>query len=321
MARKHSGKAAVIVALAANVAIAATKFVAAAVTGSAAMASEGIHSVVDGVEDSLLLYGIRRSRKPPDRARPFGHGRELYFWSFVVAMIAFALGTGAAFVEGTLHLLQPAAIENPRLNYLVLGASIVFEGGSWIYTLRLFRRSKGRRGYFEAFRRSKDPSVFMVLFEDTAAILGLLIAFAGLAGAQIFDAPRLDAIASYGIGLVLAASSLLLARETKGLLIGEPAHAHVRDAILEIAGADPAIRTANGVITAQMGPDQVVAALSAEFEDDLCTGDIEACVRRVEDRVKKAQPQVAVLFVKPQTQRTWAQRAAHIEHPPKQRRG
>ena len=321
MVRKRSGKAAVLVALAATAAIAATKFIAAALTGSAAMASEGIHSVVDGIEDSLLLYGIHRAGKPPDRLHPFGYGRELYFWSFVVAMLAFALGTGASFVEGSLHLLHPQAIAHPLINFGVLGASLLFEGGSWLFTLRAFRRTKGKRGYFEAFRRSKDPTVFMVLFEDTAAILGLLIATAGLAAAQFFDAPRLDALASFGIGLVLAASSFLLARETKELLLGEPAHSHVRDKILAIAGKDPGIRNANGVITTQMGPDHVVAALSAEFEDDLRTQDIEACVNRIEDAIKHAQPQIAVLFVKPQTQGTWARRAQHIEHPPKDARG
>jgi len=227
-------------------------------------------------------------------------------------MLAFALGTGASFVEGTLHLLDPRPIGHPLVNYVVLGVSVAFEGTSWLYTLRVFRRTKGQRGYFEAFRRSKDPSVFMVLFEDTAAIIGLLIAAAGLAAAQLFDAPRFDALASYGIGCVLAASSFLLARETKALLLGEPAHAHIRDSILAIAAEDPGVRSANGVITTQMGPDQIVAALSAEFEDHLRTGEIEACVNRIEDAIKQAQPDVAVLFVKPQTQCTWARRSEPI---------
>lgn len=320
MARKRTGKSAVLVALAANIAIATTKFIAAAISGSAAMASEAIHSVVDGVEDLLLLYGMRRASKPADRKRPFGYGRELYFWSFVVAMLAFALGTGASFVEGTWHLLHPQPISHPLVNYVVLGVSMVFEGGSWIFTLRAFRRTKGERGYFEAFRRSKDPGVFMVLFEDTAAILGLVIATAGLAAAQLFDMPRLDAAASYGIGFVLAASSFLLARETKALLIGEPAHSHIRDTILRIAAQDRCVRTVNGVITTQMGPDQVVAALSAEFEDDLRTTDIEDCINRIEDAIRKEEPQIAVLFVKPQTPGTWARRSGPIRHPPMSRR-
>lgn len=312
MRSKPSATRTVIVALAANVAIAVTKFIAAAVTGSAAMASEGIHSVVDAIEDSLLLYGVKRADKPPDRARPLGYGRELYFWSFVVAMLVFALGTGASFLEGTLRVLQPQPIERPVVNYVVLGVALLFEGTSFVVTLRAFRREKGNQGYFEAFRTSKDPSVFTVLFEDTAAILGLLIALAGLLAAQLLDQPLLDGIASFGIGLVLAASSFLLARETKALLIGEPAHPHIRDSILKIAGADRGIRSANGVITTQLGPQQIVAALSAEFEDALSTSDIEECVNRIEHAIRAAHPDISALFVKPQTCKTWRRRTERL---------
>lgn len=312
MRSKPSATRTVIVALAANVAIAVTKFIAAAVTGSAAMASEGIHSVVDAIEDSLLLYGVKRADKPPDRARPLGYGRELYFWSFVVAMLVFALGTGASFLEGTLRVLQPQPIERPVVNYVVLVVALLFEGTSFVVTLRAFRREKGNQGYFEAFRTSKDPSVFTVLFEDTAAILGLLIALAGLLAAQLLDQPLLDGIASFGIGLVLAASSFLLARETKALLIGEPAHPHIRDSILKIAGADRGIRSANGVITTQLGPQQIVAALSAEFEDALSTSDIEECVNRIEHAIRAAHPDISALFVKPQTCKTWRRRTERL---------
>ena len=273
MTSKHGSKMVVVAALCGNFAIAITKFIAAGLTGSSAMISEGVHSTVDTTNQLLLLYGMKRAAEPASTTHPFGHGRELYFWSFIVALL-------------------------------------VFEGGTWLVALREFRAHKGEYGYFQAFRRSKDPTTFTVLFEDTAAMLGLLIALAGIAASHALDMPVLDGVASICIGVVLAVASLLLARETKGLLLGESAHPHVRDAILRIANQDPAVRCANGVFTVQMGPSQVVAALSAEFEDALSTPQIEACVTRIEEAVAREQPAVTVLFVKPQTQGTWKARTS-----------
>jgi len=308
MSSKHGSKTVVVAALCGNLAIAITKFVAASITGSSAMVSEGVHSAVDTTNQVLLLYGMKRAAQPPSTSHPFGYGRELYFWSFIVALLVFALGAGISIYEGISHIRHPEPMSNPMVNYIVLGVSLLFEGGTWWVALREFRRQKGELGYFEAFRRSKDPTTFTVLFEDTAAMLGLLIALAGIGAAHALDMPVLDGVASIAIGVVLAFSSLLLARETKGLLLGEAAHPHVRDAILEIAGKDPAVRCANGVFTVQMGPSQVVAALSAEFEDALNTPEIEACIGRIEAAVEKAHPAVTVLFVKPQTHRTWLER-------------
>src|SRR6185436_20138115 len=201
----------------------------------------------------------------------FGHGRELYFWSFIVSLLVLVLGAAVAAYQGVSHILHPEPIRNPLLNYVVLGASFVFEGASWWVGLKAFRASQGKQGFFEAFRNSKDPTTFTVLFEDTAALLGLLIAAAGIAVAQAWDAPRFDGVASIGIALVLLVSSLLLARETKGLLIGEPARPHLRDSILAIAAADPDVRNANGVVTVHLGPDQIFAAMSVEFRKGLTT--------------------------------------------------
>ena len=304
-------------ALFGNLAIAVTKFVAAAVTGSSAMLSEGVHSLVDTCNELLLLHGLRRAAQPPDAGHPFGYGRELYFWSFIVALLVFALGGGVSIYEGIAHLRHPEPMTRPLVNYAVLALSGLFEGGSWWVAMRAFRAAKGARGWFEAFRASKDPSTFTVLFEDSAALLGLLIAAAGIAGAQLLHAPWLDGVASLGIGAVLCVAALLLARETKGLLIGEAAHPRVRGDILRIAGADPAIRCANGVFTVQLGPDSVVAALSAEFEDTLATPEIERCVNRVEAAVRALHPGVIALFIKPQTADTWRRRTArlHAETP------
>ena len=316
MPSRHAANRVVLVAFLGNLAIAVTKFTAAAFTGSSAMLSEGVHSLVDTVNELLLLYGLKRAARPADVAHPFGYGRELYFWSFIVSLLVLALGAGVSFYEGVTHLLHPHAVERPLINYGVLLASGLFEGSSWWVAMKAFRETKGDQGYFEAFRSSKDASTFTVLFEDTAALLGLLIAFVGVAGAHLLGDPRFDGAASLGIGAVLAVTSLLLARETKALLIGEPAHPHVRAAILRIAEEDAGIRKANGVLTVQMGPNQIVAALSAEFEDALSTGEIETCVNRVESAIKCVHPEIGILFVKPQTPETWAKRSAAVRSPP-----
>ncbi|HEV7609215.1 MAG TPA: cation diffusion facilitator family transporter [Steroidobacteraceae bacterium] len=307
-----SGRTSIFVALASNLAIAATKFVAAAYTGSSAMLSEGVHSLVDTVNELLLLYGIRRAARPPDPKHPLGHGRELYFWSFIVALLVFVFGAAVACYQGVSHMLRPEPMRNPLTNYVVLGASFLFEGFSWWMGLRAFRAGQGKQGFFEAFRNSKDPTTFTVLFEDTAALLGLLIAATGIAAAQIWDAPRFDGLASIGIAFVLLISSLLLARETKDLLIGEPARPHMRDAILRIAAEDRDVLHANGALTVQLGPNQIVAALSIEFREELTTNQIECCVERIEAAMKRALPEVTNLFVKPQNAETWNTRAERL---------
>ena len=310
MSPKTSSKLVVYAALAGNLAIAVIKFVAAAITGSSAMLSEGVHSLVDTINEVLLLYGMAQAGKPRDASHPFGYGRELYFWSFIVALLVLALGAGVSIYEGVNYLLHPHSMQRPAINYIVLAVSLVFEGISWLIALRNFRASKGKLGYLQAFRRSKDPTTFTVLFEDTAALIGIVIAFCGIAAAQFWHLPQIDGVASILIGMVLATSSLLLASETKGLLMGEAAHPRVRDAILKIAEEDPDITTANGVLTLQMGPDQVVAALSAEFVDALTTPQIEASINRIESAIKAEHPSVSVLFVKPQTPEIWRERTS-----------
>jgi cation diffusion facilitator family transporter len=309
----HSGSKTVIyAALAGNFLIAATKFVAAFFTGSSAMLSEGVHSLVDTGNGGLLLFGMHRAARPADRTHPFGHGRELYFWSFIVALLVFALGAGVSFYEGVIHILDPEPIRNVSVTYIVLGLSMLFEGFSWFVALKEFRTTKGRLGYIEAVRLSKDPSVFTVLFEDSAALLGLGIALAGIVASQIFDMPELDGVASIGIAIVLGLTAIFLARESKGLLMGEAALPEMQEAILKIAQADPAVRGANGVITVHLGPNQIVAALSLEFEDQATAPDIEACVIRLEKAIRAELPEVVALFVKPQTPATWQERRAAL---------
>lgn len=305
----------VVSALLGNLAIAATKFAAFAFTGSSAMLSEAVHSLVDTSNELLMLHGLRRAARAPDEAHPFGHGRELYFWSFIVALLVFALGAGVSLFEGVRHLRHPEPMAHPIVNYAVLGASLVFEALSWRVAMRAFRSAKGELGWFEAFRRSKDPTTFTVLFEDTAALAGLVVALVGVGLAQATGDARFDGAASIGIGAILAVTAALLARETKALLVGESAEASVREAILRIAAADPDVRCANGVITQQFGPATVVAALSADFHDHLDTPRIEACIGRIESAVRAVHPEVVALFVKPQTAETWAERVRNARQP------
>jgi cation diffusion facilitator family transporter len=305
MAASSSSKTVVYAAFLGNLLVALTKFGAAWWTGSAAMLSEAIHSVVDTSNQLLLLYGMHRAAKPPDRKHPLGHGRELYFWSFIVALLMFTLGAGVTLYEGVTHIANPAAIVDAKVNYVVLACSAVFEAATWLIALRAFSKAKGNVGYFEALRRSKDPPTFIVLFEDTAALLGLIIAFIGTLAAEWFAMPVLDGVAAIGISLVLAVTALALARESKGLLIGEPASQRISNGILEVAGKLSGIERTHVVFTVHLAPDQIVVALSLEFSDSLTTPDIEEKVTALERGIRQAFPDVIAIFVKPQTLGTY----------------
>jgi cation diffusion facilitator family transporter len=298
---KLSSTSVVLVALVGNILVAASKVGAASWTGSASMASEAIHSIVDTSNEILLLYGIRRARRKADLDHPLGYGREIYFWSFVVSLLIFALGAGFSIYEGVARVLQPVPIRSPVVSYVVLALVFLFEGASWLYSLRQFREEKGELGLFEAITLSKDPPSFMTLFEDSVALLGVLIAAAATYAAVALGHPEFDGVGSIAIGLILAGTSLFLARESKSLLIGEPAYPAVRDSILALANAQPSCLKANGLITVQVGPSQVVAMLSLEFSDELRAPQIEEVVVSLEAKVRAENPEIIALFVKPQT--------------------
>lgn len=306
--KKSSGRLVVYAALAGNLLIALIKFIAAWLTNSASMLSEAIHSLVDTLNEILLLYGLKRSERLPDQNHPFGYGRELYFWSFIVSLLVFALGSVVSIYQGIHHIIEPEQIKDPMINYVVLGLAFVCEGASWAVALKNFKKEKGKMGYFEAFRRSKDPTTFTVLFEDTAALIGLAFAFIGITASQYFHLPILDGIASVMIGLVLAVAAFLMGRETKGLLLGESADPKLRHALMLIAVNDDAVLSANGVLTEQIGAHQVLALLSLEFKDNLTSDDIEHCINRIEKKAKTAYPEIVTLFIKPQTQKVWLER-------------
>jgi cation diffusion facilitator family transporter len=265
------------------------------------MLSEGVHSLVDTLNEVLLLYGLRRAGRGPDSLHPLGYGRELYFWSFIVAVLLFALGAGVSVYQGVLRVRTPAPIENVTVNYVVLAFSFVFEAVSWRISQRSFREAKGAMGYWEAVRKSKDPPSFIVLFEDTAALVGIVIAALGTYVADQLNMPVFDGISSILIGLVLGGTAALLARESKGLLIGERADPEFAASIEDLAAHEPGVVAANGILTVHLAPDQIVVALSLEFEDTLRTPEIEASVARIERLVRDRYPQVVALFVKPQT--------------------
>jgi cation diffusion facilitator family transporter len=309
MAARTSSQFVIYAAAAGNLLVAVTKFIAAAWTGSAAMFSEGVHSVVDTGNEFLLLYGIHRSRRPPDDAHPLGYGRELYFWSFVVALLIFTVGAGVSLFQGVARVLHPTPIDNPAVSYVVLALSALFEGTSWVIALRRFSGDKGEASVLEAVHRSKDPPSFMVLFEDSAALLGIAIVAATTYLAVALAMPVLDGVASILIGVVLAITAAVLAYETKGLLIGEPADAAIIESIRRLASGKAGVSRANDVFTVHLAPRQILVALSLEFADELRTPEIEAAVADLERGVKARHAEVIAVFVKPQSATTFRESA------------
>ena len=290
-------KLVIIAALVGNSLIPITKFAAASITGSSAMLSEGIHSLVDTGNQGLLLYGMKRAAKPPDEDFPFGHGKEIYFWSFVVAILIFALGGGISIYEGIQHIQHPEPISNPMVNYIVLGLALVFEGAAWYFAFREFSRSKGRWGYFEAIQRAKDPSIFVVLFEDSAAMLGLIVAFAGVWMSQATGILIFDGIASVIIGLILVGTAIWLAYETKGLLIGESANQSVIRGIRDSLRGRANIEHVNEVLTMHMGPDFILANISVDFADSISAKEVEADIATIDRAIKQKFPEVKRIFI------------------------
>ena len=295
----EGGRFVLFAALAANLGIALAKFVAAAITGSSAMLTEGFHSTVDSTNQLLMLYGKKRSQRPPDDLHPLGYGRELYFWSFVVAILIFATGAGLSIYEGIEHIRVPAAMTDPVVNYVVLAISIALEGGSWFVAMREFSEEKGSQGWWQAVRRSKAPTTFVVLFEDSAAIIGLVIAAIGVGVAQLTGEPQWDGAASVAIGLVLGAVAIILARESKGLLIGERADRRLIAAIYEAFDHCPEVTHVGRIVTVHIAPDQVFAAIDVDFEDTVPVGAIEALIASAEAKLRAEWPEVAALYVKP----------------------
>lgn len=290
-------RTAVVAALCGNVAVAISKFIAAMITGSSAMLSEGIHSIVDTADEGLLLLGMKRSRKPPDDEHPLGHAHELYFWSFVVAVMIFGLGGGVTIYEGILRIRNPEPLQDPTWNYAVLALAALFEGTSLIIGYRQFRKQVPGRPILEAIRRSKDPTVFTVVIEDTAALAGLTVAFFGVFLSHALNNPRFDGASSIVIGLILASVALLIGYEVRGLLIGEAANPEMIREIRRLAENDAAVDRANRPVTVQLGPESVMVALELQFSSSISAGEVTEAVDRIEQSIRERFPDVQHIYV------------------------
>jgi len=299
-------KKVIYAALIGNALIAVTKFVAATITGSSAMLAEGIHSVVDTGNQGLLLFGLRQAKKPASTLYPFGHGKEIYFWSFVVAIMIFAVGAGISIYEGVHAILAPHSLGSPTINYIVLGLAMIFEGFAWYFAFKEFNHARGNLSYFDAVRRGKDPTLFVVLFEDSAAMLGLIVAFIGILIGQLTGNPYFDGGATIIIGVILGGTAAWLAYETKGLLIGESADTRVIAGIREIARGTQGVVHVNEVLTMHMGPEFILVNLSIDFADNLSATDVESGIARLDDAIKQSDSNIKRVFIESEARKRFA---------------
>lgn len=292
---------AIYAALAGNGLIALTKFFASAYTGSSAMFSEAIHSVVDTGNQILLLYGIKQSEKPPDKTHPFGYGMEIYFWSFVVAILLFGLGSGISIYGGVSKIQNPHPVTDPFVNYIVIGFAIIFETMAFSVAYRELRKTKGSQGIIKAIRTSKDPTIFTVLFEDFAALIGLIVAGTAIYLGDIFNLPILDGIASILIGLILAFTASILAFECKGLLCGEAADEQIVAGIENIIKNENDVLHINEILTMHLGPQDILLNISLDFKDAMSSGNVEATITELETSIKNTFPEIKRVFIEAQS--------------------
>jgi cation diffusion facilitator family transporter len=285
--------------LAANVAIAITKFIVGAIAHSTAMLAEGVHSLVNCFDGALLLLGQRRSRRPPDEAHPFGYGREVYFWSLIVAILFFALGSGVTIYEGVRHVLTPGPLGDPTWSYVVIVFSALFDGASFVVGIRQFRRHMRGPGYWRAVHRSKDPSLFSVVLEDVADLIGLAIAFLGVFLSHYLNMPILDGVASIAIGLVLGAIATILLIETHGLLVGEAANPELIEAIHRTVLEEDGVRAASRPASLHVGPQNIVVALNVEFEHARTADQVAESAASLDERLRARYPAIQRVFVQP----------------------
>jgi cation diffusion facilitator family transporter len=293
----EGSKFAVWGAIAANVAIAVIKFIVAGVTGSSAMLSEGIHSLVDTGNGALLLIGLKRSQRAATREHPFGHGKELYFWSLIVAVLIFGLGGGISFYEGVLHVRQPIELKDPMWNYVVLACAAVFEGASFTISLRQFNSQRTTTPIWEALRASKDPANYTVLAEDFAALVGLAVAAIGIYLSHRLDMPRLDGVASMVIGVLLAGVAVLLIRESRGLLVGEGVKPETAAIIRKMAREEPGVQFAGPVLSMYIGAEEVLVTFEVTFDGDAPAHRVAETIGRIERRIRERFPKIQRIYV------------------------
>jgi len=306
---KNDSKLTTLAALAGNIAIAATKFIVAGISGSAAMWAEGIHSLVDCGNQIMLLVGMRRSRRPPDTNHPFGHGKELYFWSLMVAVLIFGVGGGISVYRGVLRILNPREVEQFFWNYVVLGAAFLIESVTFAIAYRAFAAQQGTKDILAAIVASKDPSIFTILAEDGAALVGLLIAAGGVFLSHLFNMPELDGVASILIGLLLATVALFLIRESRGLLVGEGVDPKTEMAIRRIASRDPLVEHVRRPLTMYLGPENVLRAMDVQFRASASVEDVAQSIDRIKAAIRDAFPHLKRIYVEAEARAESATRA------------
>ncbi|GLU50592.1 cation transporter [Dyadobacter frigoris] len=284
-------------ALGANIGIAIIKFIAASFTGSSAMLSEGIHSTVDSGNELLLLLGISRSKKPADQGHPFGHGKELYFWALIVGILIFALGGGMSLYEGITHIQHPEPLKDPKWNYIVLAVSMFFEGGSLIIAIKKFNELKGKGTFWSELRASKDPSLFAVIYEDTAALAGLITAFSGVFLGHYFSNPLFDGVASIVIGLILCVVAVVMVVESRKLLVGESAQSDIVRGIYELVNQDPDVSTVYYPLTMHLAPNEILLALDVQFRKDISLKEVVDAISRTETNIRASFPDVKRIYI------------------------
>jgi cation diffusion facilitator family transporter len=291
------GRKSIYAAIIGNGLIAITKFVAAAISGSSAMLSEGVHSLVDTGNGGLLLLGLKRGKRPADAAHPYGYGKEVYFWTLLVAMMIFAGGGGVSIYEGVRHIRHPEPSGDLTVAFIVLALAFVFESGAWWVAWREFQSSKGASSTWQTIRREKDPTSFAVLLEDSAALAGIVVAAVGIGLGHWLEMPVLDGVASVVIGLILVGVAVVLARETRGLLVGEAARDSLVDAVRRTAEADDAVTEVQRLLSMHLGPEDVLINLDLRFRSDLGVAEVAEAVQRLERRIKSENPRVRYLFM------------------------
>jgi cation diffusion facilitator family transporter len=297
----HSGsKVAVVAAVIGNLAIACIKFIAAIITGSSAMISEGIHSLVDTGNGGLLLYGMKRAKKPADMLHPFGYGKALYFWTLVVSISIFGIGGGLSLYEGISHIRHVAPgmeMYDPTINYIVLGLATLIEGWSFSVAVREFRKSKGKKGAWEYIRGAKDPTTYTVVLEDSAALLGLIFAFLGIFIGHMLGNPYLDGVASMLIGLLLMSVAFILAFETKSLLLGEGVDAATLADMRKRIEADPQVENVAEILTMYMGPHDLLLNLGVCFKQGSTAEAVHEAIHRIENSIQSAYPECLRIYI------------------------
>jgi cation diffusion facilitator family transporter len=300
MAGNSGSRVAVIAAIIGNLAIAVIKFIAAAITGSSAMISEGIHSLVDTGNGSLLLHGMKQSQKPADEGHPFGHGKALYFWTLVVSVSIFGIGGGMSMYEGISyiqHVTPEAVMSNPTVSYIVLAIAFLIESRVFSIALREFRKSKGKRGAWQYIKSAKDPSTYTILLEDSAAMLGLVFAFLGIFFGHLLGNPYLDGVASVVIGVLLMSVAFVLAFETKGLLLGEGVDATTLADIRRRVESEPAVERAAEILTMYMGPHDLLLNLGVSFKKGITAEQMHEAIHRIESNIQSAYPECKRIYI------------------------